>query len=100
MLIGQAERLHRSVPQSLASALRHHLDWQATVEIGRSRFEIVERGFVGGKERIDEALVVRFRQWTIDVISAGSRRAALVIAGLKPRDPHIDGIPIDDRRDS
>src|SRR6516164_5565732 len=100
MLIGQAEWLHRPVPQSLAPALRHHLDWQATVEIGRGRFEIVERGFVGGKQRIDEALVIRLRQRTIDVVSAGSRRTALVIAGLKPSDLHIDGIAIDDRRDS
>src|SRR4051794_23031956 len=43
--IGQAERLHRSVPQRLASALGHYLDRQAAVEIGR-RLPLVKADLV------------------------------------------------------
>ena len=57
--IGEPERLHRAVAQRLAAALRHHLDRQAAVEIGRARFPLMERGLVAGEQRIDEGVVLR-----------------------------------------
>ena len=56
--IGEAERLHRAVAQRFAAALGHHFDRQAAVEIRRRLFEIVERDFVAGKQRIDEAVIL------------------------------------------
>src|ERR1700751_4423738 len=40
MRVCQPERFHRPVPQCFAPALGHHLNWQATVEIRRCRFEV------------------------------------------------------------
>ena len=98
MRIGEAERLHRAVAQRLAAALGHHFDRQAAVEIGRRLFEFVERHFVAGEQRIDEAVVLFARQRTIDVIGAGAGRSGLVVARLKPGDVEIDRVAMHDRR--
>src|SRR3954447_24532403 len=33
MRVREPERLHRSMPERFAAAFRHHLDWQAAIEI-------------------------------------------------------------------
>ena len=48
MRVGEADRLHRTMRQRLAAALRHHLDGQAALEIGRRCFPILERGLLAG----------------------------------------------------
>src|SRR6185312_3563307 len=40
--VGEADRLHRTVPQCLDTTLGHDLDRQASVEIWRVRFPFVE----------------------------------------------------------
>ena len=97
--VGEAKRLHRPVAQRFTSAFGHHFDRQATIEIWGCRLEIVERHLIAGNECIDEGFVLLFRQWAIDVVGAGSRRPCLVVARLKPGDPEIDGIAMDDGRD-
>src|SRR5436190_13785440 len=42
----QSERLHGTVAQRFATALRHHLDRQASIEIGRCSFPVVELDFL------------------------------------------------------
>ena len=56
--VGQAERLHRAVTQRFRAALRHHLDRQAAVEIGRALLPFVERHLVAGDQRGDEGVVL------------------------------------------
>ena len=84
--------------QRLAAALGHHFDRQAAVEVWRRLFEFVERDFVAGEQRIDEALVLFARQRTIDVVGAGAGRSGLVVARLKPGDVEIDRVAMHDRR--
>ena len=98
MRIGEAERLHRSMAQRFASALGHHFDRQAAVEIRRCGLEIVKRNFVAGVKRVDKGVVLRARQRTIDVIGARAAGAGLVVARLKPRDVEVDRVAVDDRR--
>ncbi len=98
MRIGEAERLHRTVTQGLAPALGHDFDRQATVEIRRRYFEIVECNFVAGEQRIDEGVILRMRQRTIDVIRAGAAGAGFIVARLKPRHIEVDRVAVNDRR--
>ena len=97
--VGEAERLHRPVAQRLAPALRHHLDRQAAVEIGRRRFPVVERDLVAREQCVDEGRVLLARQRAIDVVGAGAAGAGLVVARLKPGDRHVDRVAMHDRRD-
>ena len=97
--VGEPERLHRPVAQRLAPALRHHLDRQTAIEIGRARFPLVERGLVAGEQCVDEGVVLFARERAIDVVGAGATGTSLVVARLKPRDRHVDRIAMDDRRD-
>ena len=97
--IGEAERLHRPVAQRFRPALRHHLDRQAAVEIGRDGFPLVERGLVAGDQRVDEALILLARHRAIDVVGARAAGAGLVVARLEPGDRHVDGVAMHDRRD-
>ena len=97
--IGQPERLHRAMPQRLAPALRHHLDRQAAVEIGRGRFPFVEGHRVGFHQCVDEDVVLGAVERAIDVIGAGPARPGLVVARLEPGDRHVDGFAMHDRRD-
>ena len=85
--------------QRFPAALGHHLDRQATVEIGRGRFEFVECDLVAGQQRIDEAFVLRARQRAIDVIGAGSGGSGFVVTRLEPGNVEIDRIAMHDRRD-
>ena len=57
MRIGQAHGFHRAMAQGLAAAFGHHFDRQAAVEIA-GRFALVEFGFVGGQQRVDESVVL------------------------------------------
>ncbi len=59
MRIGEAEGLHRSVPQSLDAALGHDLDRQAAVEIGRV-LEGFELDLLARDQAGDEVLILRF----------------------------------------
>ena len=97
--VGQADRLHRAVAQRLAAALRHHLDGQAAVEIGRRGFPFLEVGLVAGNQRIDEGFVLRLVHRAVDVILAVAARPDLVVARLEPGHVHVDGFAVDDGRD-
>jgi hypothetical protein len=55
--VGQAEGLHRAVPQRLAAALGHHLDRQAAVEIGRA-LELAELQSSRRRSGVDEGGVL------------------------------------------
>ena len=57
--IGEPDRLHRPEAQRVAAALRHHLDRQAAVEIGRRVLPVVERDAVAGEQRVEEGVVLR-----------------------------------------
>ncbi len=97
--IGQPDRLHRPVAQRLAAALGHHLDRQAAVEIRRIGFPLLEVGFFAGSQRVDKGVVLLPGHRAIDVIGAGAAGAHFVVARLKPRRRHIDGILVHDRGD-
>ena len=97
--VGQPERLHRPVAQRFAPALGHHFDRQAAVEIGGRGFPIVERGLVAGEQRVDEGVILRARERTIDVVGARAAGAGLVVARLKPGLLEIDRVAMHDRRD-
>src|SRR6185312_13571574 len=96
MRIGQPERLHRPVPQRLRAALRHHLDWQATVEIGRRGFPLVERGFLSRDQGFDEGVILLAAERTVDVVRAGAAGPGLVVARLKPGGVEIDRLAMND----
>ena len=95
--IGEPDRFHRAVPQRLGAALRHHLDRQAAVEIGRV-FPFVEARLVAGVQRIDEGGILVAVERAVDVVGAGAARARLVVARLEPGDVHVDAVAMDDRR--
>ena len=98
--VGEAEGLHGTVAQRLAPALRHHLDRQAAVEIGRRSLPIVERHLVGGEQRIDEGAVLLAGERTVDVVGAvAAAGPGLVVARLEPGDREVDGFAVHDRRD-
>src|SRR6266487_2530335 len=97
MRIGEAERLHRPVAQCVAAALRHHLDRQAAVEIGR--LPIVEGDFLSRAQGVDERLVFFARERTIDVSGVRAARARFVVARLAPGARHVDRIAVDDGAD-
>ena len=61
MPVGEAEGLHRPVPQRLAPAFRHDLDGQAAVEIRRRLLPIAERNRLAGQKAIDEGFVLLAR---------------------------------------
>ncbi len=58
--VGEPHRFHRSVAKRLASALRHHLDRQAAIEVRRA-FPLLEAGLVAGHECVDEGVVLALR---------------------------------------
>ena len=85
--IGQPDRLHRPVAQRLATALRHHLDRQAAVEIGGRGLPFVECDLVGRAQRIDERLVAGAVERAVDVIgarAAGGPPCRSAIAARRP----------------
>ena len=61
--IGEADRLHGAEAQRLAAALGHHLDGQAAVEVGRGGLPLLERGLLGGEQRVEEGLVLGLASW-------------------------------------
>src|SRR5262249_61799849 len=85
--------------ERLTAALRHNLDRQTAVEIGRRGLPLLKRGLLGGEQGIDERLVLEPRHRTIDVVGAGAGRTRLVVARLPPREGRVDGVKMDDRRD-
>ena len=58
--IDEADRLHRPEAQRLASALRHLLGGHAPLEV-RHGVELVRRGLVGVRERVEKGLVLLAR---------------------------------------
>ncbi len=97
MGVGQPDRLHRPEPQGLATARGHHLDGQATLEVGRVALPVVEFDRVGGQQRVDEGLELCVVQGAVDVVLARAARSGLVVARLEPRDRHVDGLGVNDR---
>ena len=97
MAVGQAEGLHRSVTQSLTAALRHHLDRQAAVEVGR--FPVVESDLLAAEQGIDERLVLFARERAIDVRCVRAAGARLVVARLQPSARHVDRVAVNNRSD-
>ena len=85
--------------QRLGATLRHHLDRQAAVEIGRVGLPFLEVDLLAGDQRRNEGVVLLLRHRAVDVIGAGAAGADLVVARLKPRHRHVDGILVHDRRD-
>ena len=98
MRVGEADRLHRSVPQRLGTALGHDLDGQAAVEIGCA-FPLLELGLLAIHQRRDEGLVLVLVHRAVDVVLAVASRPDLVVARLEPGDVHIDRLDMHDRRD-
>ncbi len=96
--IGEPDRLHRAVAQRFAAALRHHFDRQAPIEVRRIGFPLLEVGLLARQQRIDEGVVLLFSHRAIDVVGAGAAGTDLVVARLKPRHRHVDGILVHDRR--
>ena len=96
--VGQAHGLHRAVAQGLAATLCHDLDGQAAVEVSRG-FALVELGLVGGQQGVDEGLVFVAVHRAVDIGLLLGQRLALVIAGLFPRDRHVDRVGMHDGRD-
>src|SRR5258707_8280372 len=97
--IGPPYRLPRSVPPRLAAAFSHHFDRQAAVEIGRIGLPVLEVDLLAGQQRIDKRIVLLLGHRAVDVIGAGAAGPDLVVARLKPRYRHVDGILVHDRRD-
>src|SRR5262249_2691490 len=92
--ISQSDRLHGTMAQRLAASLRHHLDRQAAVEIGRRTLPILELGFLARQQRADKRVVLRLAHWAVDVIGAGATRAGLVVTRLEPGDRHVDAVSV------
>ncbi|MGY4333133.1 hypothetical protein ACVWWG_007550 [Bradyrhizobium sp. LB7.2] len=97
--IGEADRLHRPVAQGLGAALRHHLDRQTAVEIGRVGFPFLELGLLAGDQRGDEAVILLLGHRAVDVVGTGAAGTDLVVARLEPCCRHVDGFAVHDRRD-
>ena len=97
--IGQADRLHGAVPKRLSAASGHHLNRETAVEVGRVLFKVFELAGFGGKDRIDEGVVLRLVHRAVDVVGAISTWTHLVVAGLKPGGLHVDAVAVDDWRD-
>ena len=92
-------RFHRPKAQRVATALGHHLDRQAAVEVGRRGFPFLERRLVAGEQRIDEGVVLFARHRAVEIVGAGAGRPRLVVARLEPGDGRVDRLAMDDRRD-
>jgi hypothetical protein len=87
--IAQAHGLHRSEPQRLPPAGRHHLDRQAPLEELRV-VEVVQRCPLGRDERVVEARVLVGRQRAVQVVSlaivhAAGRCPLHAAVGSRPR---------------
>jgi hypothetical protein len=82
----------------MRAALRHHLDREAALEIGR-RFELLEGRLLRGEKRGDKRLVLGFVERAVDVVRAAPARPCFVIARLAPAHAHVDGFGMDDGRD-
>ncbi|OIQ66494.1 hypothetical protein GALL_519340 [mine drainage metagenome] len=99
MGVGQADRLHRAKAQRLAPPIRHHLDRQAAIKIARC-LALVKLGLFGGKQRVDEGLILHLGHRAVHVGGLFFLGFALVIARLHPSHRHIDAFRVDDGRNS
>src|SRR5262245_29542476 len=95
MWIGEAERLHRSVPKCFRAALGHHFDRQAAIKIRCRSLPLMKTGFVGGTQGRDESLVLLARKGAVDVVGSRPTRASLVVTRLKPRLIEVDAVAMD-----
>ena len=94
----EPHRFHRAEAQRIQSALGHHLDRHAAVEIGRVGFPLLERGLLARDQCRVEGEILVLRHRAIDVIGAiAAIDAALVPAAGLPRDLHVDAVVVDDR---
>ena len=95
--IGQPARFHRPMAQRFAPARGHHLNRQTAIEIGRVGFPFFEIGGFAVEQRVDEAVILGFVHWAVDIVFARTARAQLVVARLVPADIHINAVVIDYR---
>ena len=109
--IGEADRLHRSEPQRILPAMRHHFDRQTALE----KFflvEIMDSGRLGRRERRVEGAILLRRHRTIQIVAGavigsagfrlwalGSRRRIPIPAGGPEHLTHVDRLGKDDRAD-
>ena len=56
-------------------------------------------GLFACEQRVDKGAILRLGQGAVDVIGAAAAGAGLVVARLKPRLRHVDGVLVHDRRD-
>src|SRR5437763_13134471 len=93
-----SERLHWTVAQRFATALRHHFDRQASIEIGRRGFPVAELDLLPRQQGFDERVVLLACERAIDVVRARSTGAGFVVARLPPPNRHVYGVAVNDRR--
>ena len=96
--IGQADRLHRAVPQGLATTLCHDLDRQAAIEIG-DVLPVLELGLGTAQQGVDEGLVLGLVHRAVDVGGGVAARTFLIIPRLTPGDVEVDRIGVNDGGD-
>ncbi len=95
----EANGLHRTEAQRVAAAVRHHLDRQAAIEVGRRSLPLLEGCLVAGQQRVDERFVFGLRHWAIEIIRAGPSRSDFVVTRLKPGNRRVDAVAMHDRCD-
>ena len=96
--VGQTDRLHGAMTKGLPSALRHHLDRETTVEIGRGGFPLAEVGARAAEQGVDKRLVGLAIHRAVDVRRCVSAGPLLVIPRLPPGDGHVDGVDVKNGR--
>ena len=71
-----------------AAPFGHDLDWQASLEVRRRDFPLLERGLLGCEQGVDESLVLLAVHWAVDVVRACTAGTGLVVTRLHPGDVH------------
>ena len=98
MGIGKPARFHGAVAQGFRTAFGHHLNWQATIEIGGVGFPLFEIAFFAGNQLADKGVILRLVHRQVDVILTISARTHLVVTRLEPGDVHINAFAVNNGR--
>ena len=77
MRICEPDRLHRTEAQGLATALGHHLDRQAALEVGRGGFPVLELVFSPAISAARKASYCVLAHRAVDVVGARAAGPAL-----------------------
>ena len=83
--IGEADRFHRPVTEGFAarrSAI--NLDRQAAFEIG-CPLPVMEGGLLAAEHRIDQGLILLAVERAIEIVTASTTGAGLVVSGTETR---------------